>query len=219
MRRMLAEAAVPSGHAARALCTKLSGYAAFRNGGVHHEKPSQHTVTSPRRISILALEGEKRCCAARGGRRPRVFRCTRWKASSAFPIKGASPALMGACAQRGICLSFYSPSGRFYCQTSGEPSRATCCLRREQFRTGRQCRLPCRALACSFLTGKLYNCPLGAAAHRARPGHACGRPQAEACRAGAGRGRQGAAAAAGHRTPCAGPKARPRRCISMCSMS
>ena len=31
-----------------------------------------------------------------------------------FSYAGASPALMGACAQRGICLSFYSPRGKFY---------------------------------------------------------------------------------------------------------
>ncbi|BCI61022.1 type I-C CRISPR-associated endonuclease Cas1c [Solibaculum mannosilyticum] len=72
-----------------------------------------------------------------------------------FSYKGASPALMGACAQRNICLSFYSPRGKFYCQTAGQ-SLGNVLLRREQFRRA-DSPLACRDLAQFFLTGKLYN--------------------------------------------------------------
>ena len=36
-----------------------------------------------------------------------------------FSYKGASPYLMGACAEKGIDLSFYSPRGRFLARASG----------------------------------------------------------------------------------------------------
>ena len=36
-----------------------------------------------------------------------------------FSYSGASPALMGACAERGIDLSFFRPSGRFLARVSG----------------------------------------------------------------------------------------------------
>ena len=37
-----------------------------------------------------------------------------------FGFTGASPALMGACAQRNVALSFLSHSGRFLARISGE---------------------------------------------------------------------------------------------------
>ena len=37
-----------------------------------------------------------------------------------FTYAGASPALMGACARRGIDLVFFSPQGRFLARTVGE---------------------------------------------------------------------------------------------------
>lgn len=72
-----------------------------------------------------------------------------------FSYKGASPALMGACAERGILLSFYSPQGRFLCQTTGT-AQGNVLLRREQFRRA-DSPSACRDLANGFLTGKLYN--------------------------------------------------------------
>lgn len=72
-----------------------------------------------------------------------------------FTYKGASPALLGACAQRGICVSFYSPQGKFYCQTAGT-AQGNVLLRRTQFRQADE-PLASRDLARYFLTGKLYN--------------------------------------------------------------
>lgn len=37
-----------------------------------------------------------------------------------FTYAGASPALMGACAQRGVGLVFFGPNGRFLARTVGE---------------------------------------------------------------------------------------------------
>ena len=36
-----------------------------------------------------------------------------------FSYKGASPALMGACAERNILLSFFTPRGRFLARSCG----------------------------------------------------------------------------------------------------
>ena len=72
-----------------------------------------------------------------------------------FSYKGASPALMGACAARGIQLSFYSPQGKFYCQTAGS-EQGNVLLRRAQYRRA-DSPLATTDLARFFLTGKLYN--------------------------------------------------------------
>jgi len=72
-----------------------------------------------------------------------------------FTYKGASPALMGACAARSIALSFFTPRGRFLCRVSGE-MQGNVLLRREQYRRADH---PDDSvfLAKGFLTGKLYN--------------------------------------------------------------
>lgn len=51
----------------------------------------------------------------------------------AFTYAGASPALMGGCAERGVSLSFCSPSGRFLARTVGEEN-GNVLLRRMQYR-------------------------------------------------------------------------------------
>ncbi len=72
-----------------------------------------------------------------------------------FSYSGASPALMGACAQRGISLAFHSPRGRFLARVSGEGG-GNVLLRRAQYRAaddpGKSCRI-----ARSMILGKLYN--------------------------------------------------------------
>lgn len=73
-----------------------------------------------------------------------------------FSYSGASPALMGACAEKGIGLAFCSPRGKFLARVSGK-SNGNVLLRREQYRIAdseeRSC-LPAR----NMLFGKLYNC-------------------------------------------------------------
>ena len=48
-----------------------------------------------------------------------------------FSYAGASPALMGACADRGIGLAFCTPNGRFLARVSGE-NNGNVLLRRDQ---------------------------------------------------------------------------------------
>lgn len=73
-----------------------------------------------------------------------------------FGYKGASPALMGACAKRDINLCYLTPRGRFLARTVGE-IRGNVLLRKEQFRISDSAE---RSLpyARNFNVGKIYNC-------------------------------------------------------------
>lgn len=44
-----------------------------------------------------------------------------------FSYKGASPALMGACAERGIGLTFLTPRGRFLHASAAASAAMFCC--------------------------------------------------------------------------------------------
>jgi len=72
-----------------------------------------------------------------------------------FSYSGASPALMGACAERGIGLAFFTPRGKFLSRISGE-SNGNVLLRRTQYRivddTAKSCEI-----ARTMIFGKLYN--------------------------------------------------------------
>ena len=72
-----------------------------------------------------------------------------------FGYKGASPALMGACAKRGVRLSFLTPSGRFLAAACGE-NCGNVVLRREQYRLADDPRQSAR-IARGFILGKVYN--------------------------------------------------------------
>lgn len=72
-----------------------------------------------------------------------------------FSYPGASPALMGACAQRGISLSFCTPRGRFLARVSGE-SNGNVLLRRTQYRIADDPNQSCR-IARTMIFGKVYN--------------------------------------------------------------
>ncbi len=50
-----------------------------------------------------------------------------------FGSLGASPALMGECMERGICISFLGMSGKFLARVEGSP-KGNVLLRREQYR-------------------------------------------------------------------------------------
>ncbi|NEG95719.1 type I-C CRISPR-associated endonuclease Cas1 [Bifidobacterium sp. SMB2] len=73
-----------------------------------------------------------------------------------FSYKGASPGLMGKCAEFGVGLSFFSPQGRYYCSILGEKNRNVL-LRREQFRFADD-ENEALTFAQSFIVGKIYNC-------------------------------------------------------------
>ena len=72
-----------------------------------------------------------------------------------FCYAGASPSLMGACAQRGINLCFFNPRGRFLARTTGE-ERGNVLLRQQQYRVSDSPVLSCR-YARGFVLGKVYN--------------------------------------------------------------
>ena len=72
-----------------------------------------------------------------------------------FAYPGASPALMGACAQRDISLAFCTPRGRFLARACGESS-GNVLLRRAQYREADD-PFPCCRLARSMVFGKVYN--------------------------------------------------------------
>ncbi len=72
-----------------------------------------------------------------------------------FGYLGASPALMGACADRNVGLSFLSPNGRFLARVSGRV-RGNVLLRKRQYQVSERNdqSLP---IAASFLLGKIAN--------------------------------------------------------------
>ncbi len=72
-----------------------------------------------------------------------------------FSYAGASPALMGACAEREIGFAFCTPRGRFLARVTGE-SNGNVLLRRTQYRIADDLTQSCR-VARTMIFGKLYN--------------------------------------------------------------
>ena len=72
-----------------------------------------------------------------------------------FSYAGASPALMGACAQREVGLSFCTPRGKFLARVSGESS-GNVLLRRMQYRMADNPLQSC-LIARNMIFGKLHN--------------------------------------------------------------
>ncbi len=73
-----------------------------------------------------------------------------------FTYKGASPALMGACAERKIGMSFFSPRGRFLARVVGK-EYGNVLLRKEQYRISDD---ESRSIsyARNMIVGKVFNC-------------------------------------------------------------
>lgn len=72
-----------------------------------------------------------------------------------FGYTGASPALMGACAQRNIDLTFMSAHGRFLARVTGEV-KGNVTLRKQQYRVSDDPKASL-AIARNFILGKVYN--------------------------------------------------------------
>lgn len=72
-----------------------------------------------------------------------------------FGYTGASSALMGACAQRSIELSFMSGNGRFLARVSGE-EKGNVTLRKTQYRISEKKEESVK-IAKNFILGKVYN--------------------------------------------------------------
>ncbi|MBR3382846.1 MAG: type I-C CRISPR-associated endonuclease Cas1 [Clostridia bacterium] len=105
--------------------------------------------------SYLALDGEN-VIIRKGDEIAARFPLHTLEAIITFAYAGASPALMGACAERGVSLSFCTPNGRFLARAVGE-SNGNVYLRREQYRTADR-EKESVAIASSMLIGKVYNC-------------------------------------------------------------
>jgi len=104
--------------------------------------------------SYLTLDGENiviLCGDETKGRFPlHTFECILY-----FGYKGASPALMGACAKYGISLCFLKPGGKFLARVCGK-SRGNVLLRKQQYRISDNEAESCK-IAVSFIIGKVYN--------------------------------------------------------------
>ena len=104
--------------------------------------------------SYLALDGEN-VLVLRGDETTARFPLHTLEGILSFSYKGASPALMGACAGKNISLAFLTPRGRFLARSCGE-SNGNVLLRRAQYRTADDPWGSCR-MAQAFICGKLYN--------------------------------------------------------------
>ncbi|MDP1545006.1 MAG: type I-C CRISPR-associated endonuclease Cas1c [Anaerolineales bacterium] len=73
-----------------------------------------------------------------------------------FTWQGASPALMGACAERNIGLCFLTPNGRFQGRVTGKV-KGNLLLRKKQYEVSEK-EADSVPIAASFLLGKISNC-------------------------------------------------------------
>ena len=72
-----------------------------------------------------------------------------------FGRANMSPALMGACAERGVVAAFFTEHGRFLARVEG-PVSGNVLLRREQYRRA-DAPAECGALVASIIAGKAQN--------------------------------------------------------------
>lgn len=102
----------------------------------------------------LSLDGEN-VVANRGGEAVARYPLHTLQSIVSFSYSGASPALMGACAKRGIGLAFCSQRGRFLARVSGQ-MQGNVLLRRTQYRVADDPSESCR-VARMMILGKVYN--------------------------------------------------------------
>ena len=101
-----------------------------------------------------ALEGEN-IVLKRDGKEAARYPLHALQGIVCFSYLGASPALMGAGAEKNILLAFCRPNGRFLCRTAGA-THGNVLLRRAQYRLADDPRESTR-LAGGFVFGKIYN--------------------------------------------------------------
>ena len=102
----------------------------------------------------LSLDGEN-VVANRDGQAVARYPLHTLSGILSFSYSGASPALMGACAQREIGLTFCTPRGKFLARVSGESS-GNVLLRRMQYRMADDPAQSC-LIARNMIFGKVYN--------------------------------------------------------------
>lgn len=72
-----------------------------------------------------------------------------------FGYTGASPSLMGLCAERGVTISFLTPNGKFHARVEG-PVSGNVLLRRKQYRMADD-RIASARIAATCVIGKVAN--------------------------------------------------------------
>ena len=109
-------------------------------------------VTSP--DTYLSLDGEN-IVVLKGNTEALRLPLHNLEGIVAFGYTGASPALMGACARKGIELSFMTQSGKFLARIVGE-NRGNVTLRKVQYRFSDSEERSIR-IARNFIIGKVFN--------------------------------------------------------------
>lgn len=104
--------------------------------------------------AYLAIDGEN-VVVRRGEDEIARFPLHTLEGIVSFSYAGASPALMGGCAKRGVSLSFCTPNGRFLARSCGK-SNGNVLLRRAQYRAADEPAASCR-IAGNMIFGKIYN--------------------------------------------------------------
>ena len=104
--------------------------------------------------SYLALENNN-VVVLQGDERKGQFPLSILEGIVCFSYKGASPALMGACGERGIQLCFHTPRGRFLARVCGE-DRGNVLLRKQQYRVSDDPARSC-LVARNMILGKVFN--------------------------------------------------------------
>lgn len=104
--------------------------------------------------SYLALENEN-VVVMNGEKKLGQFPLSILEGIVCFSYKGASPALMGACAGKGIQLCFMTPRGRFLARVCGE-DRGNVLLRKQQYRVSDSPAESC-LIARNMILGKVFN--------------------------------------------------------------
>jgi len=104
--------------------------------------------------AFLSLEGET-VCVEINKQKAGQFPMHTLESILCFSYQGATPAFMGACARRGINLSFYSPFGKFLCRVVGE-NQGNVLLRKHQYRMSDDQQASC-VIARNMILGKVFN--------------------------------------------------------------
>lgn len=109
-------------------------------------------VTTPE--AFLALDGETIVVKKDGSNALRLP-LHNLQGIVCFNYPGVSPALMGACAERNVPLTFLEPSGRFLARIAGR-AKGNVLLRKKQYEMA-QDEAACLSIASSCVLGKIAN--------------------------------------------------------------
>ncbi len=114
----------------------------------------QNTLYVTSKDSYLSLDNEN-VVINRNGAVVKKLPLRMFEQILCFSYMGASPALLGECAKRGIAFSFYNPNGRFWTRAS-VCNNSNVLLRKTQCRISDDEQHSCE-IARNFIVGKIYN--------------------------------------------------------------